>query len=119
MPVVHAVVHIHRYAIGGLIYIITSQDLSLLGYPQSVIMQQLALYWLSSDVQSNMSSMGASPLLPSYVSAVCPLPILPMPILPYPPHISPTCTLTMPDCPVALTNGALAATHMPGKNQLH
>ena len=64
--------HIDRYALGGLIYLITSQDLSLLGYPQSVIMQQLAIYWLSSDVQSNMSSMGASPLLPSYVSAVYP-----------------------------------------------
>ena len=46
-------------------------------------MQQLALYWLSGDVQSNMSSMGASPLLPSYVSAGHPMPILPMPNLRY------------------------------------
>ena len=79
-----AVIHPDRYPIGGLIYLITSQDLSLLGYPQSVIMQQLALYWLSGDVQGNMSSMGASPLLPSYVSAACPLPNLPMPKLSYP-----------------------------------
>ena len=79
----HAVIHPDRYPIGGLIYLITSQDLSLLGYPQSVLMQQLALYWLSGDVQSNMSSMGASPLLPSYVSAACPLPVLPMPKVPY------------------------------------
>ena len=75
----HAVTHTDRYAIGGLIYLITSQDLSLLGYPQSVIVQQLALYWLSSDVQSNMSSMGASPLLPSYVSVICPVPTWPLP----------------------------------------
>lgn len=65
----YAVVHADRYAIGGLIYIFTSQDLSLLGYPQSVIMQQLLLYWLSDAVQSNMSSMGASPLVASEVSA--------------------------------------------------
>ncbi len=57
-----------RYAIGGLIYIITDQDLSLLGYPQSIVMQQLTLYWLSDAVQSNMSAWGASPLLPQYVS---------------------------------------------------
>lgn len=64
----HAAIHTDRYAIGGLIYIITDQDLSLLGYPQSVIMQQLSLYWLSNAVQSNMSAWGASPLLPQFVS---------------------------------------------------
>lgn len=63
-----AVVHYDRYPIGGLIYILTSQDLSILGYPQSVTTQQLILYWLSNAVQSNFTSMGASPLLPSYVS---------------------------------------------------
>ena len=77
-----AVLHPDRYAIGGLIYLITSQDLSLLGYPQSVIMQQLALYWLSGDVQSNMSSMGASPLLPSYVSTSAHCPSCPCPNCP-------------------------------------
>lgn len=67
--VLYAVIHADRYSIGGLIYMFTSQDLSLLGYPQSVIMQQLLLYWLSDAVQSNMSSMGASPLIASEVSA--------------------------------------------------
>ncbi len=65
---VHAVVHIDRYAIGGLIYIIASQDLSTLGYPQSVVLQQLMQYWLSDAVQSNMSHWGAAPLLPAFVS---------------------------------------------------
>ena len=65
---VHAVVHIDRYAIGGLIYIIASQDLSTLGYPQSVVLQQLMEYWLSDAVQSTMSHWGAAPLLPAFVS---------------------------------------------------
>ena len=60
--------HIDRYAIGGLIYIIASQDLSTLGYPQSIVLQQLMEYWLSDAVQSNMSHWGASPLLPAFVS---------------------------------------------------
>ena len=64
----HAVVHIDRYAIGGLIYFIGSQDLSMLGYPQSMILQQLMEYWLSDAVQSNMSYWGATPLLPAFVS---------------------------------------------------
>ena len=64
----HAVVHIDRYAIGGLIYLIASQDLSTLGYPQSVVLQQLIQYWLSDAVQSNMSHWGAAPLLPAFVS---------------------------------------------------
>ena len=64
----HAVVHIDRYAIGGLIYFIASQDLSMLGYPQSIILQQLMEYWLSDAVQSNMTYWGATPLLPAFVS---------------------------------------------------
>ena len=47
---------------------ITSQDLSTLGYPQSVVLQQLMQYWLSDAVQSNMSHWGAAPLLPAFVS---------------------------------------------------
>ena len=64
----YAAIHTDRYAIGGLIYLITNQDLSLLGYPQSVITQQLAEYWLSDAVQGNMSAWGATPMLPQYVS---------------------------------------------------
>ena len=68
----YAAIHTDRYAIGGLIYLITNQDLSLLGYPQSVIMQQLTEYWLSDAVQSNMSAWGATPMLPQYVSVNAP-----------------------------------------------